>query len=163
MLGFLKKNNNMLELFAPMDGEIIDISNVEDQVFSKKMVGDGIAIIPTDGLVVAPCDGKILQIFSTNHAVGIETKEGLEILIHLGLDTVELKGEGFTRLAETGMEVKTGDPLIKMDLERIKELGKSTVSPVLITNVSKTEEIKKEYGPAKAKSTRIMSVKVKNS
>lgn len=162
MLGFMKKGK-MQDLFAPMDGEIIDITDVEDEVFSKKMVGDGVAIIPSDGLVVAPCDGKIIQIFSTNHAIGIQTRDGLEILIHLGLDTVELKGEGFTRLAEDGMEVKTGDPLMKMDLDRIKELGRSTVSPVIITNRSGIEEIKKELGAAKAKTTRIMSVRFKNS
>lgn len=162
MLGFMKKGK-MQDLFAPMDGEIIDITDVEDEVFSKKMVGDGVAIIPSDGLVVAPCDGKIIQIFSTNHAIGIQTRDGLEILIHLGLDTVELKGEGFTRLAEDGMEVKTGDPLMKMDLDRIEELGRSTVSPVIITNRSGIEEIKKELGAAKAKTTRIMSVRFKNS
>ena len=98
MFDFLKKNKK-LELLAPMTGELVKLEDVPDEAFSKKLMGDGIAINPTNDLVVAPCEGQIIQIFDTNHAVGIETKEGVEILIHIGIDTVNLKGEGFTRIA----------------------------------------------------------------
>lgn len=160
MLGFLKRKNEA-ELFSPLSGEIMDITEVPDEVFSQKMVGDGIAINPSEGLVTSPCNGKVVQIFSTNHAIGIHTLEGLDILIHLGLDTVELKGEGFFRLIETGAEVKIGDPLIKMDLDKIAALGKSVITLVIITNPDRTKEIRKEAGIVTASKSRIMTVTLK--
>lgn len=160
MLGFFKKTIE-IDIFAPISGKIIDIIEVPDEVFSQKMVGDGIAIEPSDGLVVAPCKGKIVQIFNTNHAVGIQTDEGLDILIHLGLDTVELKGEGFTRLAEVDAEVKPGDPLIQMDIEKIKSLGRLTITPVIITNPEAAQEINKKAGIKEAGKDKVMVVKIK--
>ncbi len=101
MFKFLKKNKE-IELISPMTGDIIPLEEVPDPVFSEKMMGDGIAIEPSEGKVLSPIDGKIATIFPTNHAIGLVNKEGLEILIHIGIDTVELKGEGFTRIAEEG-------------------------------------------------------------
>ena len=162
MFEFLKKGIEV-KIIAPISGRIRDITEVPDEVFSQKMVGDGIAIEPSDGLVVAPCRGKIVQIFNTNHAVGIRTREGLDILIHLGIDTVELKGEGFTRIAEVDGEIHPGEPLIQMDLKKIRTLGKDTVSPILITNPEVINEITKETGIIVAGKDRIMTIKMKNN
>lgn len=157
MFGLFKKSKNV-ELMAPISGKIIDITDVPDEVFSQKMVGDGIAIEPTCGLVVSPCNGKVVQVFSTNHAIGIQTKEGLDILIHLGIDTVELKGEGFRRLTETGKEVKIGDVLMEMDIDKIKSLGKHTITPLIITNPEKAKSIEKESGIVEAIKNRVMTI-----
>jgi PTS system glucose-specific IIA component len=160
MFGFLKKNIEVY-IVSPVSGKLMDITEVPDEVFSSKMVGDGIAIEPDNGLVLAPCSGEIVQIFNTNHAVAIKTKEGLEVLIHLGIDTVKLKGEGFKRIAEVGAKVKEGDVLIEMDIEKIKSLGKSTITPVIITNSEVIEEINKQRGTVEAGKDRIMSIKIK--
>ncbi|MGF7058919.1 PTS sugar transporter subunit IIA [Brassicibacter mesophilus] len=145
MLNIFKKNS-VIDIISPLTGEAIDISQVSDQVFSQKMLGDGIAIDPTDGNVVSPCNGKVIQVFPTNHAIGIETKEGIEILIHLGLDTVELKGKGFKRLVNEGDKVKTGDKLIEMDMAYLKDNAKSLITPVVITNGDKVESMEKLLG-----------------
>lgn len=131
MLGFLKKE---IKLLAPIDGECIDLSEVPDQAFAQKLVGDGVAIDPTGDVVVAPCDGIISLIFETNHAFAISTKAGAEILVHIGMDTITLKGEGFIRLKEAGTKVKAGEEIIKIDREFIKSKGLSLDTPVLVTN-----------------------------
>lgn len=105
------------------------------------MLGDGFAVEPTAGRVVAPCAGRVTQIFPTSHAIGIETAEGLELLIHVGIDTVELKGAGFTRAVEAGAAVSAGDLLLEVDLEAVRAAGKSTVIPVIITNMEKVKEL----------------------
>lgn len=140
MFGLFKKN--VIRLLAPLSGKAVPLESVPDEVFSQKLVGDGIAIEPTDGLLLSPCNGRILKIFPTNHAVIISSEEGIEILIHLGLDTVELKGEGFERLAEDESIVKTGDPIIRMDMERIHALGKRVITPIIILNKDKAKNIK---------------------
>lgn len=144
MFNFFKNKKNTV-LKAPFEGEVVDITKVDDQVFSSKMLGDGIAIIPTSNKALAPCDGKLTNIFPTNHAFGIETKEGLEILVHIGLDTVELKGEGFKRLIEEGTTVKAGDAVIEVDFQVLKSNKKDTITPLVITNMDKIKEIKKDY------------------
>ncbi len=105
------------------------------------MIGDGAGVVPTKGSVVAPCNGTISQIFPTNHAIGIETEEGLEILIHIGIDTVELKGEGFKRLLEPGTKVSVGDAIVDVDLDFLKSKGKELATPVVVTNMEKVEKI----------------------
>ena len=102
MFNFFKKKD--IELYAPLTGNAVPLTDVPDPVFAEKMVGDGIAILPTSNQVLAPCDGKVVQIFPTNHAVGIEAEGGVDLLIHVGIDTVELKGEGFKRLVEERSE-----------------------------------------------------------
>ncbi|KGG79403.1 hypothetical protein Y919_12390 [Caloranaerobacter azorensis H53214] len=157
---FLRKNKSK-NILAPMIGKVIDIENVPDEVFSQKMVGDGVAIEPTDGIVVAPCDGKIIQLFPTNHAVGIETKEGLQILIHIGIDTVELKGKGFKSYVTKGDYVKIGDKLLEVDLEYLQENGKSIISPIVITNMELVDSLNKIKGFVKASNDSIMEIKLK--
>lgn len=160
MFKFFRRNKSR-DILAPMTGEIINIENVPDEVFSQKMVGDGIAIEPTDGIVVAPCDGKIIQLFPTNHAIGIETEEGLQILIHIGIDTVELKGEGFKSYVSKDDYVKAGDKLLEVDLEYLKKKGKSIISPIVITNMELVDSLEKIKGSANAFTDLIMKINLK--
>ena len=111
-----KKDVGTIEILAPLSGEIVDIEDVPDVVFAEKIVGDGVAIKPTGNKMVAPVDGVIGKIFETNHAFSIESDNGIEMFVHFGIDTVELKGEGFKRVAEEGQNVKAGDTIIELDL-----------------------------------------------
>lgn len=141
MFKWLQGKKKELVLTAPMTGTLLAMEAIPDQVFSARMVGDGFAVAPESGQVLAPCTGTVTQIFPTSHAVGIETPEGLEILIHVGIDTVELKGEGFTRLVQAGAQVETGTPLLSVALDCLTASGKSLVTPVIITNMDKVERI----------------------
>lgn len=127
---------------TPTEGKVIDITAVPDHVFSQKMLGEGFAVEPTSGIIKAPCDGELVQVFPTNHAFGIKTEEGLEILVHIGIDTVELKGEGFKRLVEPGVTVSAGTPIIEVDLDFIQSKGKPSVTPVVITTPDKIKNVK---------------------
>nr|WP_001803649.1 glucose-specific PTS transporter subunit IIBC [Staphylococcus aureus] len=118
---------------APLTGEVTPLSEVPDQVFSEKMMGDGIAIKPSQGEVRAPFNGKVQMIFPTKHAIGLVSDSGLELLIHIGLDTVKLNGEGFTLHVEEGQEVKQGDLLINFDLDYIRNHAKSDITPIIVT------------------------------
>lgn len=109
-----------------MYGEVISLSEVPDPVFAQKMMGDGIAVIPKDGKVVSPVKGQIIQVFPTKHAIGIRTKHGLEVLIHVGLDTVELNGEGYEVTVSEGQKVKIGDPIMNVDIEFIEKIIKKS-------------------------------------
>ena len=117
-----------------MDGEIVLLSEVPDPVFSQKMMGEGIAMIPTDGKVHAPVNGKVIQIAPTKHAVGMRADDGTEILIHVGLETVSLQGKGFEVKVSAGETVSVGDLLMEFDLAYIRTHAKSLVSPIVITN-----------------------------
>lgn len=157
MLNIFRKKSEA-NIVAPLDGEAIDISQVEDEVFSQKMLGDGIAIKPTSGVVVAPCNGKVIQVFPTNHAIGIKSNEGLEILIHLGLDTVELKGEGFKRLVNQGDKVKAGDKLVELDMDFLSKHAKSLVTPIVITNGAEVKSMEKFLGTVVRGETMVMKI-----
>nr|WP_075573894.1 PTS glucose transporter subunit IIA [Ezakiella massiliensis] len=146
-----------IKLTSPMTGEIVDITDTSDPVFSGKMVGDGVTIIPTDGDILAPMAGKIIQMFDTGHALAIESN-GIQVLIHIGLDTVELNGQGFTKIAHEGQEVKQGDLLIKVDLEKIKALGKSIESPMVIIEAA-GKSLNKILGPAEKGQTVAIELK----
>jgi len=148
MFGFLKRKPR--EIKAPVDGMLIPIEEVDDEVFSAKMAGDGIAIMPVGDTFVAPIDGLITKIFSTNHAFSIKSKQDLEVLVHIGLETVALKGEGFERLAQEGDEVTAGTPIIKADLNYIKANAKDIVTPILVTDESKFDEIDKNDNVVKS-------------
>ncbi|WP_339148136.1 MULTISPECIES: PTS glucose transporter subunit IIA [unclassified Sutcliffiella] len=121
-------------LVAPITGKIIPLEEVPDPVFAQKMMGDGIAIEPTEGTVVSPVNGEIVQFFPTKHAIGIKSETGVEVLIHVGLETVGMKGEGFEGLVEVGDKVKVGTPLLNFDIALINEKAKSIVTPVILTN-----------------------------
>jgi PTS system glucose-specific IIA component len=154
----LFSRDKSISILAPMTGDIIEITQVEDEVFSERMVGDGVAIEPREGIVVSPVQGRIVQIFPTKHALGIETEDGLEILIHIGLDTVELKGEGFKSYVKVGDEVKVGDKLLEVDLDFIRKSGRSTVSPIIITNMDIVKNISTKIGNVDRGEDSIMNV-----
>ncbi len=147
---------NDQDFVMPIEGEIIPITEVEDQVFSQKMMGDGFAVIPANGSVVSPVDGEILNVFPTKHAIGIKSTQGLEILIHIGMDTVNLKGEGFTVLVEEGEKVTKGKEVLKFDLDFIKKSAPSAVTPVIFTNVANINLLKQ--GETKQGESGIISV-----
>lgn len=129
--GMARKN-----VAAPVKGTIVELAHVPDQTFSEKILGDGIAILPEEGKVYAPADGEVSCVMDTKHAVALTSAQGLEILIHVGLETVELKGKYFTSHVENGTKVKEGDLLLEFDLEALKKAGYQTVTPVIITNAS---------------------------
>ncbi|HCZ0648989.1 TPA: PTS transporter subunit IIABC [Staphylococcus aureus] len=133
---------------ASLTGEVTPLSEVPDQVFSEKMMGDGIAIKPSQGEVRAPFNGKIQMIFPTKHAIGLVSDSGLELLIHIGLDTVKLNGEGFTLHVEEGQEVKQGDLLINFDLDYIRNHAKSDITPIIVTqgNITNLDFKQGEHG-----------------
>ncbi|UTY40811.1 PTS glucose transporter subunit IIA [Allocoprobacillus halotolerans] len=110
------------------------IEEVKDEVFASKAMGDGFAVVPTVGEVVSPVDGEIILIAQTSHAVGLKTKKGIEVLVHIGLDTVELNGKGFTVKIKQGMKVKAGDPLVSFDSEYMKNLGIDMTTMVVFTS-----------------------------
>src|SRR5699024_7921232 len=115
--------------------------DVPDAVFTKKMMGDGLAIKPNNGTVDSPVQGKIMQVFPKKHAIGIQAENGTEILLHIGLETVNLNGEGFTTNSEEGDNVIVGDALVTFEKEIIEEKAKSTITPVIITNTAEMKEI----------------------
>ncbi|MEC9491013.1 MAG: PTS glucose transporter subunit IIA [Halanaerobiales bacterium] len=145
MFNIFKKKEEYLA--APFAGEVTELQYVPDDAFAQKMLGDGFAITPEENVIKAPCAGEIVQIFSTGHAVGIKTKKGLEVLVHIGIDTVKLDGEGFEKLVKNGDKVEVGTPLVEVDLDFIEENAPSITTPVIITNMEKVksmEILKKE-------------------
>ena len=124
------------------------------------MLGEGFAVDPDQGAVYSPIDGEIRALFPTLHAIAMETDEGLELLIHIGIDTVELNGEGFTSNIKLGDRVKRGDLLIQFDIDLIKERGKAPVTPIIITNMDKVKGIEFEYGRKKV-GDRAMTIELK--
>jgi len=121
-------------LVAPVTGEVVALYQVPDEAFASKAVGDGLAIRPTDNIVVAPADGTVVKIFNTNHAFCLETDKGAEIVVHMGIDTVALEGQGFKRLVEEGAEVKAGQPILELDLDYLNANARSMISPVVVSN-----------------------------
>ncbi len=123
-----------LQIYAPVNGEIVSLEQVPDPVFSQKMMGEGIAIMPEKGNIHAPVEGTVVLVSDTKHAVGLRSDDGTEILIHIGLETVALKGEGFTVLVAAGDKVSMGQALIEVDWDYIREHAKSIITPIVITN-----------------------------
>lgn len=121
-------------LKSPLSGKVLPLSDVPDKVFSSGAMGKGLAIDPEKGELIAPADGEITIIFPTGHAVGLTTKDGIEILMHIGMDTVELEGQGFETFVKQGDQVKAGDLLVRFDIEAIKAAGYSVITPIVITN-----------------------------
>lgn len=136
--------NKPEKLVSPLEGEIIPLSEVKDEVFSSGSMGKGIAIKPTKGLITAPADGTVAMVFPTGHAIGINTNNGAELLIHIGMDTVELNGKGFKTLVEKDQVVKAGDPLIEFDISSITANGFDLTTPIIVTNSQNYHEVKCE-------------------
>ena len=137
---------NPNHLYAPMAGTVVSVSEVPDPAFSEGMLGDGIAIIPTDGTVCAPCDATVDMMFTTGHAVSLITESGAEILIHVGLETVSLEGKPFTAKVASGDKVQKGQTLMVADLEAIKAAGLNTITPMLVCNSADFSAFRKTTG-----------------
>jgi len=149
-------------ILAPLTGSVVQLTDVPDPVFSEKMLGDGIAIMPTDGTVVAPFDAEIVQVFPTKHAIGLRGKSGLEVLIHIGLETVALNGEGFESFVQQGDHVKAGDKLVTFDMTFVGEKANSIVTPITLTNGEIVESFTvSEESPVTAGETVLIQVKIK--
>lgn len=131
-----KKKNTLKEAYAAVHGRIVDIETVKDQTFAKKMIGDGVAIIPDQGVVTAPFDGTIILIAETLHAFGIRSADGLELLVHIGIDTVKRKGEGFHSSVTAGSEVRRGDTVIEFDYKRFLEEQADMTTMMILTNAN---------------------------
>ncbi|MCD3351917.1 PTS transporter subunit EIIC [Clostridium botulinum D/C] len=139
-------------LLSPLNGKVINLSEVPDETFASKLMGDGIAIDPTDGIVTSPVDGTVAQLFWTNHALGIITDSGVELLIHVGIDTVQMEGRGFKAFVSQGDKVKAGDKLLEVDLDLVRKEAKSAITPIIITNSAQLKSIEKlKYGNIKNK------------
>lgn len=141
MLGLFKGKTKGNFIYAPCKGEVVALEDVPDPAFSEKVLGDGFAVIPAEGKIYAPADGEVTMVFDTRHAVTLTSTQGAEILIHIGLDTVTLKGEPFTAHVAAGDHVKKGDLLMDVDLDKIKEAGLNIITPVLICNTDDYKEI----------------------
>lgn len=133
--------NELIDIKSPLNGEVIELKDVKDEVFASGVAGKGIAIIPENGEVISPVDGTVTVLFPSKHAIGITTKEGVEILIHIGLNTVMLNGEGFESYVKQGDKVVCGDKLLSFDKEMIQGKGYSLQSPVLVTNADNFKDI----------------------
>jgi sugar PTS system EIIA component len=147
------------KIIAQQSGKAVPITEVPDPVFSEKILGDGVGIIPSNGEVFAPVSGKIAQVANTRHAIGIESDDGLEVLIHLGIDTVKLEGQGFTCYVEVGQHVSAGDKLMDMDLDFIKSKGLNTISPCIITNMDAVKNLEMLIGEVTAGESTVMTYK----
>ncbi|MFI3212359.1 MAG: PTS glucose transporter subunit IIA [Eubacteriales bacterium] len=132
---FSNKNNaSCITVLSPVNGTAIPLSEVDDPTFAEEMIGKGMAVIPSSGTIVAPVDGVVNMVFETKHALGITSKDGVELLIHVGLDTVSLKGEHYTAKVKTGDTIVAGDLLLEFDIPKIQEAGYPVVTPVVICN-----------------------------
>uniref|UniRef100_UPI003F68B7A2 glucose-specific PTS transporter subunit IIBC n=1 Tax=Macrococcus animalis TaxID=3395467 RepID=UPI003F68B7A2 len=138
--------NEATSIYAPITGEVVELSTVPDQVFSQKMMGDGIAIKPEVGEVVAPFDGEVKMDFPTKHALGLESNDGVEVLIHFGLETVGLKGHGFEMMVKPGDKVTKGQTLLKVDLDYIRANADSDITPIIFTNLADKSMNNVNYG-----------------
>lgn len=156
MLFAKKRNPDEGKIYAPASGQAVPLERVPDKVFAEKVIGDGIAVILESDVITAPATGKILTVADTLHAYGIETTDGLLLLVHIGLNTVELAGQGFQCLVKEGQNVKRGDPLCKVDLSLLKEKGYPLHTPILITNMDSISDLKILAGNASANETCVM-------
>ena len=153
-MGFFSKlfgkteEKNANGIFAPIAGQAVPVSEVPDPTFSSGMLGNGVAIIPTEGKVYAPCDATVDMMFTTGHAVSLVADSGAEILIHVGLETVGLEGKCFTVHVENGQKVAKGDLMIEVDLEAVKAAGLNTITPVLVCNSDDYGTFKTSTGKA---------------
>jgi len=147
LFGMGKKKVNLV---APFAGRIVTVDEVPDPVFAQHMLGDGYAVIPAEGQttvdVVAPVSGQLINIFGTRHAFAIIADGGLEVLVHIGLDTVELRGAGFEALAEAGSRVIAGQPIVRMDVAKVRESGRDPITPVVFTKAAQVDHVKVTTG-----------------
>ena len=137
-----KKVVRTVMISSPVNGVAADLSTVPDEAFAGRMMGDGALVVPEDSVVAAPEDGEVCFVFDTKHAIGFITDSGISLLIHVGIDTVKLNGEGFEVLVENGQKVKKGDPMLKINLEYLKKNAPSIATPVICTELGENQSIR---------------------
>ena len=152
MLNLFKKKETFK---TPIKGELIAITEVNDQVFSQKMMGDGFAIIPSENTVISPLSGTVDVVFPTKHAIGIKSNTGIEFIIHIGIDTVKLNGEGFTSYVEQGQKISQGEKLVTFDLDLIKSKGYDTSVMVIFPN----NDVKLNLTPTNVDNLEVLNIK----
>lgn len=140
LFDFFKKKKEEITIYSPINGKVILLTEVPDEAFAQRMVGDGCAIEPDKGSICSPIDGELRNIFPTNHAVIFESTHGLEMIVHFGIDTVKLDGLGFEKIREAGA-IKVKDEIVKYDLDKIVGSVPSVKTPVIISNMEKVESI----------------------
>lgn len=160
MFDFFKKSDENF-IFSPMTGKMVSLMEIPDEVFSEKIIGDGAAIIPQEDMVVAPVDGEIIQVADTGHAFCIRSKDGLDVLLHIGVDTVNMRGEGFKSFVSVGDKVKAGEKIGKADVRLIEKKGYPLHSAVIITNMQEIKNMQSYTGNAVAGKTELILYKKK--
>ena len=153
----LKNNSKLAAIYAPVNGEVIHESNIPDVAFASGMLGEGLGIIPKDGHFVSPVNGTVVDVTATKHAFSFTTDDGAEILLHIGIDTVTLKGEGFNVFVKNGDKVRVGDRIAEVDLELIKSKGLSEISALIIINPDEFSQITVFEGECRAASSSILN------
>lgn len=129
------------EICSPVCGEVTELSEIPDPTFASGALGEGVGVRPSEGKVYAPFDGTVATVFDTKHAIGLESEDQIELLVHVGLETVSLNGAPFTVYVESGQKVKEGDLLLEFDMEQIKAAGLETITPIIITNPGAYEKV----------------------
>jgi sugar PTS system EIIA component len=137
--------NQTIAITSPLSGEVIRLEQVPDQAFAQKQMGDGVAIIPSNGRLMAPFDGIVLHLVSTKHAIIVQHDSGLQLLLHFGLNTVRLKGKGFIAHVANGDRIHAGQLMLEIDLDYIKSLGYSTWTPIVVANEDVRVQIDRTY------------------
>ncbi|SFE61504.1 PTS system, glucose-specific IIA component [Paenibacillus catalpae] len=135
------KKTNSVSVAAPLSGKLVPLSEVPDEAFAQGLMGDGVAIEPTEGRVIAPFDGVVSHLIDTHHALIIEHSSGLQLLIHVGINTVALNGDGFKALVNTGDSFKAGQTLLECDLDKIRSAGYPVITPVIVANEDGAEKV----------------------
>ena len=159
MFDFFKKKEDAEIIVAPIKGEAVPSSSVNDPTFGEEMLGKGMAIKPAEGKVYAPFDGTVAMVFETKHALSLISNEGAEVLIHVGLDTVMLKGEHYTAHVENGAAMKKGDLLLEFDMEAIAAAGYDTITPVVICNADDYKDVVRVTGKQVQPGDTVMELK----
>lgn len=164
IIGTSIQSLKLLKLVAPLSGNVCTLDQVPDPVFSKKLAGDGIAIIPQSQSrqLVSPANAMVKRLFHTHHAIGLVTTEGIEILLHIGIETIKMNGRGFFPLVKEGDRIKAGDPLINFQADELLKEVSSLMTPMLITNMQKVAGLHIETrGPVTAGLDTIVTLKLK--
>lgn len=154
-----KKESRSIMLYSHLNGKIVNLEDVEDEAFSSKVLGDGIAVEPTEGKLYAPCDGKVDMVFDTKHAINLVSSEGCEILLHIGIDTVKLNGEFFEAHVSDGQEIHRGDLLITFDIDGIRNAGYKTTTPMIICNTDDYSEVSAAVSGSISAGEKIINIK----
>lgn len=156
-MNLFKKKEGLNGIFlAPVSGECIPLEQVKDEAFASKLCGDGVALIPSENLFRSPVDGVVTGIAESRHAYTITSKDGLEVLVHIGIDTVELKGEGFAPKVSVGENIRRGDVLCEADISFIKSKGYDVTSPAVISNMDEVKKYKFHTGNVKGGSDTVI-------